>query len=171
MPLGLDLVIWCAICLVAYFIIEIIEDTMHKVSHKKTAAHETCWRNFSRYIRLRDAIATTGTMTHARCITCGTILPVEEMDAGHMIPRRTNGILFDESMVFAQCYSCNREHGGEEQAFKRIMIERKGESWYALKVQARSTPVKLTDDVLRLMNSEWLAKIKRLKTQFEERDS
>ena len=159
---------WTVLCFIALLGIEFFEEyPVHRTAKKKSAAHNTCWKNFSRYIRLRDAINTTGTMTHARCITCGAMHEIEDMDAGHMIPRRTNGILFDESMVFAQCHTCNRDKGGEEQAFKRIMIERKGEAWYDLKVQARSTPTKLTDDVLRLMNGEWLAKIKRLKAQFE----
>ena len=138
---------------------------MHKTTKKKSAAHNTCWNNFSRYIRLRDAINTTGTMEYARCITCGAVLPVEDLHAGHMIPGRTNGILFDETMVFAQCYECNVDGGGEKQMFKQVMVARHGEAWYDLKMQARKTPVKLTDDVLRLMNDEWLAKIKRLKAQ------
>ena len=170
MPLGSELVIWCAICLVAYFIIEIIEDTMHKVSHKKSAANNTCWKNFSRYIRLRDAIATTGTMTHARCITCGAVLPVDDLQAGHMIPGRTNGILFDESMVFAQCYACNVDGGGEKQMFRHVMVERNGEAWYDIKVRSRSTPTKLTDFDLRAMNAEYLEKIRKLKEQFVENE-
>lgn len=157
---------WTCICFVALLVIETVEEIMHKLAKKKTAAHNTCWTNFSRYIRLRDAIATTGTTTHAKCITCGRILPIGELEAGHMIPGRTNGILFDETMVFAQCNPCNGEGGGERQAFKKIMVARNGEAWYALKEQARKTPVKLTDDVLRLMNSEWLAKIKRLKENY-----
>lgn len=139
---------------------------MHKLAGKKSSAHNTCWKNFSRYIRLRDAIATTGSLTHAKCITCGTIHPIEDMDAGHMIPRRTNGILFDESMVFAQCTKCNRQGGGEEQAFRIIMVQRNGQDWYDMKVQARSTPTKLTDFDLKAMNAEYLAKIKKLKSDY-----
>ena len=161
-----------ATALAAYLVSEGIEDVvLHKLTHKKSAAHNTCWRNFSRYIRLRDAVATTGTLTHARCITCGVILPIEEMDAGHMIPGRTNGILFDESIVFAQCKDCNVTGGGERQMFKKIMVDRHGQAWYDLKVQARKTPTKLSDVVLVAMNERWLEEIKRLKAQFEERDN
>jgi len=163
---------WTVLCFIALLVIEFFEEyPVHRTAKKKSAAHNTCWKNFSRYIRLRDAINTTGTMTHARCITCGAMLPIEDLQAGHMIPGRTNGILFDETMVFAQCYACNVDGGGEKQMFKQIMVQRHGEAWYDLKMQARKTPTKLTDDLLEVMNTEWLAKIKRLKAQFEAGDN
>lgn len=165
------LLVWIVAGVAVYLVWDIVEGwVMRKVAHKKSAAHNTCWGNFSRYIRLRDAIATTGTMTHARCITCGAVLPVEEMDAGHMIPGRTNGILFDEAIVFAQCTDCNREGGGERQMFKQIMVKKHGEAWYDMKMQARKTPTKLPDDILRIMNTEYLNKIKKLKAQYLELD-
>lgn len=136
---------------------------MHKLTKKKSSAHNTLWRNFSTYIRLRDALATTGGMEYAKCITCGRILPVGDLQAGHMIPGRTNGICFDESMVYAQCYSCNVTNKGEKQAYKAIMIAKHGEEWYALKEQAKKTPTDLPDWLLREMNKEILAKIKKLK--------
>lgn len=163
---------WTVLCFIALLVIEFFEEyPVHRTAKKKSAAHNTCWKNFSRYIRLRDAIRTTGTMTHAKCITCGALHPIEDMDAGHMIPGRTNGILFDETIVFAQCQDCNWEGGGEKQMFKEVMVKRHGEDWYDLKVQARKTPVKLSDPVLEIMNGEWLTKIKRLKEQFDKKDS
>ena len=88
-----------------------------------------------------------------------------------MLPGRTNGILFDESMVFAQCQRCNRHGGGEEQAFRMVMVSKNGQAWYDLKVKARSTPTKLTDFDLGAMNNEWLAKIKKLKEEYVEREA
>ena len=130
---------------------------MYKIKRKTSSAYNTLWKNFSLYIRLRDAIKTTGTLEYAKCITCGKILPVSELQAGHMIPGRTNGICFDETIVHAQCAKCNGPGGGEKQAYRMKMVAEHGEGWYAMKEQARKTPVDLQDLVLREMNKETLS--------------
>jgi hypothetical protein len=80
-----------------------------------------------------------------------------------MIPGRSNGICFDESIVHAQCFTCNVTNKGEKQAYRMIMIEKHGEAWYAMKEQARRTPTDLQDWVLREMNKEILKKIKKMR--------
>lgn len=136
---------------------------MYKLAGKKSAAFNTCWRNFSRYIRLRDALATTGTTEYARCITCGVVSDISDMDAGHMIPGRTNGILFDYEIVHAQCRACNREGGGEKQAYRMVMVAKYGQDWYDMKLAARKKPTKLTDFDLEQLNKVYLAKIRDLR--------
>ena len=136
---------------------------MYKCKRKASSAHNTLWKNFSRYIRLRDALAATGGLEYARCITCGKLLPIEDLQAGHMIPGRTNGILYDETIVYSQCYDCNVTGGGERQKYRAIMVEKHGEAWYNLKEQARKTPTDLPDFIVREMNKEILKKIKKLK--------
>jgi hypothetical protein len=122
----------------------------------------TAWRNFSRFIRLRDALATTGTGTHARCITCGEVHPIVDMDAGHGIAGRTNGILFDETLVFAQCRKCNRQGGGESQAFKRILTDLHGPGWWELKQQAKRTATSLSYVELKAISDEYRDKYNKL---------
>lgn len=65
------------------------------------------WKTFSLYIRLRDAIRTTGTKEYALCVTCRRRHPIKELQAGHFIPNRHNSILFDERGCHAQCMGCN----------------------------------------------------------------
>ncbi len=70
------------------------------------------WFEFSRYIRIRDAIKTTQTKEWAICCTCNKTFPAfgggkYSMQAGHFIPGRGNAILFDEDGVHGQCYQCN----------------------------------------------------------------
>src|SRR3990167_8413376 len=65
------------------------------------------WKIFSLYIRTRDAILTTKTLTEAICITCDKRYPIKNLHAGHFIPGRHNSILFDERGVHAQCGVCN----------------------------------------------------------------
>lgn len=89
-----------------------------------------------------------------------------------MIPGRTNGILFDETITHAQCDDCNAQGkgNGEKQKYKAVMVAKHGEAWYDMKLQARRSPVKLDDFALRLMNSEWLARIKKLKSDYLDLD-
>ena len=58
------------------------------------------WQEFSKYIRLRDSDSNG----NCSCITCGVVKPYKEMQAGHLLDGRTNSILFDEEIVYSQCY-------------------------------------------------------------------
>jgi hypothetical protein len=113
-----------------------------KTSNPKKA---TAWRNFSKMIRIRDAIETTGTITHVRCITCGKVYSVEKTDAGHALPGRTNAILFDEELCFAQCRTCNRNNGGEQMAYKMVLTARHGPDWWEMKESHKRECVHYTD--------------------------
>lgn len=135
----------------------------YKIKRKATGAKATAWGWFSKFIRLRDCLATTGNPTIGRCITCGEVKQYDDLDAGHMLGRRTAGILFDESMVHAQCRDCNRTGNGEYQAYKIIMIERNGAEWYELKEQARKTNTKLGDFECKLISDQYREKYKSLK--------
>jgi hypothetical protein len=120
---------------------------------------------FSQYIRTRDALKTTGTTTHAKCITCGRIQHILDMDAGHAIPGRDNTILFSENLCNAQCRECNRFHGGRLQEYRKILIEKHGQSkweeWEAMK----HTHVKFTQTDYEQMAAEYREKIKNLKKE------
>jgi len=134
----------------------------HPIKRRATGSKATAWGWFAKYIKLRDALATTGRPDEVRCITCGKVYLIDDVDAGHMIPGRTGGILFDESIVFAQCRRCNRDGNGERQAFKRVMVERHGLEWYELKEKARNTPTKLGDFECKLIADTYREKYKAL---------
>ena len=134
----------------------------YKIKNKGSSAKQTAWKNFSDFIRLRDCLKTTGSADYCKCVTCGRIVPYEQIQAGHAIAGRTNGILFDEEIVRGQCVDCNCNGGGETQAFKRVLVEEHGETWYQLKVQARKNSAFLTDDQYRLISKYFLKKRKDL---------
>jgi hypothetical protein len=93
------------------------------------ASRKRAWEAFSKFIRLRDAMATTQTTKFCRCITCGSIHPVEgkrSIQAGHLMPGRHDSVLFDERGVHGQCYRCNVERSGVWPAYYRKMIEMYG---------------------------------------------
>ena len=88
------------------------------------------WVEFSKYIRLRDALATTGTQEWVLCCSCGRRYPafgVGCVQAGHFVPGRRNSILFDERGVNAQCYNCNVTLNGNWIEYERFMIKKYGE--------------------------------------------
>jgi hypothetical protein len=108
-----------------------IEDTSKRPKKKKRATKKTfkdkAWRAFSKYIRLRDALKTTGTITHVKCITCGKLLTISFCDAGHFVSRRHNSTLFDERNVNTQCRYCNRFLNGNLLEYRRQIIKLYGE--------------------------------------------
>ncbi len=73
------------------------------------SAKKRAWNAFSRYIRLRDCLETTGWPDVGKCCTCGIEFPFEELEAGHFVAGRSKHILFDERGVHAQCGKCNHK--------------------------------------------------------------
>lgn len=73
---------------------------------KKTLKKEA-WSAFSAYIRTRDCIRFTNSPDDGICVTCKREYPYKKLQAGHFIGGRTNAVLFDERIVYSQCYGCN----------------------------------------------------------------
>ena len=92
-----------------------------------TQAKKKCWEEFSKYIRLRDCLKTTGRTTEGKCYTCGRIYPFKSLQGGHFIPGRHNSILFSEDQVHAQCYHCNIGLKGAWPEYYKNMVRDFGE--------------------------------------------
>ncbi len=93
----------------------------------KAVTKRTVWENFSKYIRLKECMETTGSFEFGRCCTCGRIKPFKELDSGHFISGRSNSILFHESGVHIQCQRCNRFSEGNKSAYYKYMLEKYGQ--------------------------------------------
>ena len=77
---------------------------------KKTSrakAKDKAWVAFSRFIRTRDCIRFSGYPDRGQCVTCKANKLFTELQAGHFIGGRGNAVLFDERIVYSQCYYCN----------------------------------------------------------------
>jgi len=62
------------------------------------------WTTFSVYTRLKAA----NNKGFVKCVTCPTKRHWKDgMQAGHFIPGRHNGVLFEETNVHPQCVGCN----------------------------------------------------------------
>ena len=111
---------------------------------KQTKADKArAWKVFSKYVRLRDALNTTGDQENIVCYTCGKTFPFKEMQAGHGISGRCNAILFDEDIVRAQCRGCNLFKGGNYEIFVPKLINEYSLEWYENKVANSHKPTKL----------------------------
>jgi len=84
---------------------------------------------FSKYIRLRDCLRTTGCASFGLCITCGKRYHFKLLQAGHFIPGRHNNNLFSEEGTHAQCYNCNINLRGNTLEYRRQIIRLYGEGY------------------------------------------
>ena len=94
---------------------------------KKKPAKNKCWVQFSKFIRLRDCLKTTGSLTHGACCSCGKVLPLGKLQAGHFMPGRSDSVLLDEQTVHAQCYFCNCERQGNWPGYYKFMVDMHGQ--------------------------------------------
>jgi len=134
----------------------------YAIKKVRNPAKAKAWKYFSKYIRLRDALKTTGTTTHCRCITCNEVKPFEEMDAGHAIPGRSNAILFSELICNSQCQKCNRFGGGELQAYKRILVDKFGQNMWDYWQSTKSIHVDYSSYDYEQIAKTYREKVKRL---------
>lgn len=90
-------------------------------------AKKDTWAAFSKFIRARDCLKTTGTIGRGVCYTCGNIYDFKKLQAGHLVPGRSNAVLFDEVGVRCQCRGCNVFKYGEQLLFRRHLVIEIGE--------------------------------------------
>lgn len=89
------------------------------------------WAIFSRYIRLRDCLQTTGSKECGECLTCGETRIFTKLQAGHFIPKHS-GNYFSERGVHAQCRDCNiygkkGQAAGMPHEYRRQLVKMYGE--------------------------------------------
>jgi hypothetical protein len=128
-------------------------------------AKRKAWKAFSDYIRLRDSLKTTGSPDYCKCITCGKVVPYEQIQCGHAIGGRTNNILFDDELCNGQCKLCNVGHGGEYQMYKFLLVQKHGEAWWAMKEQAKRTTAQYSEFDYELIAKKYREMTEKLKAE------
>lgn len=134
----------------------------YRTSGKKHSAKDTAWKWFSLYIRLRDCLITTGSAERCICVTCRGNVPYEQLDAGHALPGRHNAVLFDESIVYAQCRKCNQGGDGEKVAFRKFLVSKHGEEWMQMKETGAKKTVQIDDASFKLIGEHYRKEYKKL---------
>lgn len=98
------------------------------------------------------------------CYTCERFAHWAEMDAGHAISGRGNGVLFDERIIRPQCRYCNRMRNGNYEVFiTRLMREHlwTADDWDAVVTEGRR-PRNLTVGELLDLIDEYKGRLKEL---------
>lgn len=85
-----------------------------------TGLKNKVWKEFSRYIKVRDA----NKDGYVNCCTCKKLMHWKESQAGHFVCGRKNAVLFDDRIVHAQCVTCNLYGGGEQYKYSLFMMEK-----------------------------------------------
>lgn len=132
---------------------------MYKLT--KTKAKKKAWVAFSRYIRLRDALKTTGSKERLICITCDKQYPAFGKpcaQAGHFIPGRNNSVLINEGFVHGQCYNCNINLKGNWVIYEEKMIKMWGKE--AVQIAKRESHKILDRTITEWLELESLYKVK-----------
>ncbi len=95
----------------------------------KSTIKKRAWDAFSKFIRTRDCLRTTGCADWGLCITCQKRYHIKLLQAGHFIPGRHNANLFSEKGCHAQCYNCNINLRGNTLEYRRKIIEMYGDGY------------------------------------------
>lgn len=97
---------------------------------------------FSEYIRYKYA----DTNGYCRCISCGRIHKIKEIQNGHYMSRRYMSTRFDEDNCRPQCVACNIYNQGNIQMYRINLIKEIGERRVELvEIKARTQTHKYSD--------------------------
>ena len=131
---------------------------------KRTVASvkKIAWTWFSKYIRMRDCLRTTGCTSWGLCITCGKRYHIKLLQAGHFIPGRHNANLFNEHGCHAQCFNCNINLKGNTLIYRRKIVEMYGEGYDEMLEKADGLTIKYSVGQLEEMIKEYKAMIKEM---------
>ena len=87
-----------------------------------TGPAKTAWDSFAQWVKVKGCIETTGYPFAGVCVTCGRRYHIRALQAGHMIPGRSNGVLFSEELVNPQCVRCNEMFHGQPKKYRAAMV-------------------------------------------------
>ena len=136
-----------------------------KVKSPRKKAKDAAWDACSRYIRLRDALRTTGSPDTCVCVTCGKTKPTFGkgcIHAGHWLGGRKGKNLFDERGIFSQCAGCNLFGAGQQIPYTAFMMERYSYDVIDALVLQGNTPYKHSMDELEELRLHYIAKYEEL---------
>lgn len=111
-------------------------------------------RQHSKWTRAR--FATNGMV---QCVSCGQVLPVNSMQAGHFVSRSYLSTRWHPENVAPQCFQCNVFKKGNLAAYAAWGVNRYGQDWPARMVALSRTETKLTRTDLTTMIEDYEKRI------------
>lgn len=125
-------------------------------------AKKTCWKAFSKYIRIRDCIRTMKSLEYGKCISCGRVYPINKLQAGHFVPGRHNANLFYEKGCHIQCMGCNIYKYGNVLNYMDGLIKLYGKKIVAEIRDNDKTTFKFTVEILEEKRKFYIEETKKL---------
>ena len=120
---------------------------------------------FSRYIRKRDSLETTGDIEYCICCTCGEVRSTFHgtncIQAGHFIHTHLS-VRFDERNVHAQCAKCNKWGKGEPIKYTLFMLKKYGQDVIDELEERKHQVVKFTRSDLDEIRDKYKKKFEEL---------
>lgn len=104
---------------------------------------------FSRYVRLRDALKTTGSNDNLLCYTCDKLTPYSESQNMHFVSRRHKGLRWTEDNCKWGCAYCNVILKGNYIEYVRRMQKEYGIEFVDQLIAFSKTPYKVTREELQ----------------------
>ena len=138
---------------------------MARKKTEKQLAKDKAWKAFSAYIRKRDCLRFTGKDDEGMCVTCKRWYPRKSLQAGHFIGGRTNAVLFNERIVYSQCYGCNVGRSGNYLEYYYFMVDELGsrDAVDELVAKLKQINIKYTLDDYKKLEQHYLESEKKLK--------
>jgi len=87
------------------------------------ACKQIALRDLQKLVRMRNADRDG----MVRCVTCPARKHWKEMNGGHFVPGRRNGVCFDERNIHPQCIQCNLYKSGRPAEYRFYMVKRYGQ--------------------------------------------
>ena len=127
----------------------------------KSTEKEKARKMFKLYIRLRDCLATTGTLLQGKCYTCGKMcrMGTSEWQAGHYKQGSHESTYFIEENVHGQCVGCNKFLHANLAKYTIAMIKEYGEGLVNKLTFDNGTTVKRTAQDYRDIYNKYKEKI------------
>jgi len=113
---------------------------------------------FSAFVRLRDAMYGGNTV----CISCGRVLPFEQMQAGHYYSRRCMSTRWDERNVNAECAICNCHDSNHLKGYTDNLLAKIGDERFEQLNVLHNQERKWSDAELKDMIRHYTAEARRL---------
>lgn len=135
-----------------------------KRNTNKESAMTSADNYFSRYIRLLFSV--NGKCT---CYTCGTILPIKEVDNGHYQKRGHQATRYHEDNCRPQCKTCNGDtkHNGKQDEFRVNLVNEIGEERVHEVERLSKTVFKVNAKYFREVADEYRIKLNELQKKLK----
>lgn len=115
---------------------------------------------FSKYIRLRDCMPNG----MCKCISCGKVKPLSQIDAGHFWSRRHMNTRFDPMNVNGECRYCNSFDGDHLIGYRENLIKKIGLSNFNYLQIKKEQTKKWEDFEIKALIKYYTQEVQRLST-------